>query len=179
MQRAGGDLLFGTMYRENVLDKAVCAVRDCFQDTFGYPVFAVNVTKTNLCFKRRQSDAKIKVFINDTGKMVKYIRSREENSQNHFKAFDFPFKVKYEDLTGFGYTDEESVWEASWDTWSRMLSTYVDNWTSEDAKILNDMMRPMRNTRNISYHEDVIQNYDEVFEALRQAGMGGYIRSRS
>ena len=184
LKRTRGDLLFGSMYRKNILDRVVCSIRDCFTfgRNLGYPVFAGNGSKTNLCFDRRKNGEKTKAYIDSTAKMVKRVKELEEKElqEAQLKAFDFPFQVTYEDLTEFEYTDEESVWEASLDAWTRMFSTYVvNNWTSEDAKILNDMMGPMRNTRNISYHEDVIQNYEEVFEALRRAGVGGYIRSRS
>lgn len=182
MQRTRGDLLFGYMYRKNILDKVVCSVKDCFSGSaFGYPVFAVNGSKANLCFNRRESGAaKTKAYIDSIESMVERIRHLEKVLQGKLKAFDFPFQVTYEDLTDFEYTDEDSVWSTSLNAWTRMLSTYVaNNWTSEDTKLLKDMMHPMRNTRNMSHHEDVIQNYQEVFEALRKAGMGGYIRSRS
>merc|ERR1712086_970810 len=169
------------MYRKNLLDRVVCSIRDCFPgcSACGYPVFAVNGSKANLCFKRRETGAKIKAHIGSIESMIKHIRHGEKQLQGKLKAFDFPFQVTYEDLTGLEYTDEDSVWDTSLNAWTRMFSTYVaNNWTSEDAKLLNDMMRPMRNTRNISHHEDLIQNNEEVFEALRKAGMGGYIRSR-
>ena len=170
------------MYRKNILDRVVCSVKDCFSGgvAVGYPVFAVNGSKANLCFNRRKTGAKTKAYNFSIESMVERIRHLEEQIQGKLKAFDFPFQVTYEDLTDFEYTDEDSVWSTSFNAWTRMLSTYVaNNWTSEDAKLLKDMMHPMRNTRNISHHEDVIQNYQEVFEALRKAGMGGYIRSRS
>jgi len=183
MHRTRGNLLFGYMYRKNLLDRVVCTVKDCFPGgaAFGYPVFAINGSKTDLCFNRRKTGrAKTKAYIFSIESMIESIRNLEKQTQKKLKAFDFPFQVTYEDLTEFEYMDEDSVWSTSLNAWTRMLSTYVaNNWTSEDAKLLKDMMHPMRNTRNMSHHEDVIQNYEEVFEALRKAGMGGYIRSRS
>jgi len=178
IKRAKGDLLYGIMKRWNILDKVVCKVRDCFGvEGIGYPVFAVNGTKTDLCFKRRTTHEKTKVYILDTRKMIKKIHNLELDINS--STAGFPVRVTYEDLTEFQNTDDENVWKVALDAWTRLMKVYVDSWTSEDDNILHHMMFSMRNTRNISYHEDVIQNYEEVFEALRKAGMGKYIRSRS
>ena len=60
---------FVQFYRSNYLDHALCEVRDCMVrgKPLGYPVFATNGTRTDLCFFRRKKINKhIKVLYKHT-----------------------------------------------------------------------------------------------------------------
>ena len=183
------DLLSAIMYRQNHLDRVICGVRDCFgvmKAVGGYPVFAVNGSKaTDVCFDRRNRKDRIRAYI-DPEKIVRAIRERERLLETNKKKLPGLPLVTYEDLTAFEYTDDESVWEASLKAWSTLVGAYIvdgnNNGTTssvdaDTAGIIEDVLSPMRNSRKINYHEDVIQNYDEIFEVMRTAGKGGYIRS--
>ena len=183
------DLLSAIMYRQNHLDRVICGVRDCFgvmKAVGGYPVFAVNGSKaTDVCFDRRNRKDRIRAYI-DPEKIVRAIRERERLLETNKKKLPGLPLVTYEDLTAFEYTDDESVWEASLKAWSTLVGAYIvdcnNNGTAssvdaDTAGVIKDVLSPMRNSRKINYHEDVIQNYDEIFEVMRTAGKGGYIRS--
>ena len=185
------DLLSAIMYRQNHLDRVICGVRDCFgvmKAVGGYPVFAVNGSKaTDVCFDRRNRKDRIRAYI-DPEKIVRAIRERERLLETNKKKLPGLPLVTYEDLTAFEYTGDESVWKASLNVWSTLVGAYIvdgnNNGTTssvdaDTAGVIEDVMSPMRNSRKINYHEDVIQNYDEIFEVMRTAGKGGYIRSSS
>merc|ERR1719444_448782 len=67
-------------YRENILDHAVCKVRDCFTDHYGIPVNGRG-QRSDLCFNRRAGDKaakEYKAFLNP-GKLVKMIEKTESD----------------------------------------------------------------------------------------------------
>ena len=179
VRQAGGRVLSAALSRQNHLDRVVCSIRDCFaslaKQVGGYPVFAVNGSESTACFDRRQKDVKTKAYIDPT-KIVDVIISLEDRMDHKKKSFP-GLTVSYEELVAFEYTDDEGVWENSFGAWSLLASVYIGNTTSFDAATLKDYLSPIRNSRNISYHKDVIQNYEEVFEAMRAAGKGEYIRA--
>ena len=173
------NILFGSMVRENVLDRMICRIHDCFIggkiDGLGYPVFSGNGSRAELCFDRRSyEDGITKVHINPT-KVVQFLHREEEGVVKIKKRPSLV--VTYEELMAFEYTADEGVWNASIDTWSALIDQYMGDSNSIDSGIIGNLFCPMRNSRKMGLHEDVIQNYDEVFEALRKAGMGKYIRS--
>merc|ERR1719163_1295151 len=65
--------------RENLLDHAVCKVRDCFSSTYGVPVDA-DGERSDLCFNRRTDekakDYKAKMI---PGKLVKMMQRTAED----------------------------------------------------------------------------------------------------
>ena len=85
--------------------------------------------------------------------------------------------VTYKELFGCVHTPDKSVWEASVAAWPALVNMYLRDGASINMGILVDVLCPVRNSRKISNHEDVIQNYDEVFGVMRKAGLGGYTRS--
>ena len=159
-------------------------VLDCFggvgNDVGGYPVFAKNGSRTDVCFKRRKvaEDDKTKAHVDPT-KLVSYLRYVERRFDEYQQWPSLGSSVTQEELTNFEYTEEEEVWNASLAAWSALVGTYLGNSTSVKTSILEDVLGPLRNSRSITYHEDKIQNYQKVFRAMREAAMSNYIRSRN
>ena len=59
---------YSGVYRQNVLDRCICEIRDCFNAAkdFGFPVFTANRTRIDLCFQRRHHpEIKIQARITD------------------------------------------------------------------------------------------------------------------
>lgn len=174
------NVLFGGVVRENVLDLLICHIRDCFgtgtPQPLGYPVFAANGSKADLCFGRRNAGegGRTKAYIHPqaSGGLVEYLHGRAR----HVKTFKAQFgPITSESLLAFEYTDDRRTFAASMAAWCLLAGRFVGS--SLDCGIVEDMFRPHISSRSISYHEDVIDNFEEVFETLRGAGLGGYIRS--
>ena len=84
----------------------------------------------------------------------------------------------YEELVAFEYTDSDEVFETSAKAWHALAGRFVAD-GDVDYGTIEDELGGMRNTRNQSYHEDVVENYEPFFRAVREAGFGRYIRTRS
>ena len=176
------NVLFGVMVRENPLDKMICNVRDCFEDgrPIGKPVVVSatgDVEDTDLCFSRRRSHIKTKAhfYENNFKTMIAKIRAIRRKIYASRKKYEM---ATYEELVAFEYTDSDEVFETSAKAWHALASRFVAD-GDVDYGTIEDELGGMRNTRNQSYHEDVVENYEPFFRAVREAGFGRYIRTRS
>eukprot|EP00957_Ditylum_brightwellii_P049076 3723665-Ditylum_brightwellii.AAC.1 len=80
----------------------------------------------------------------------------------------------YEELTAFQHTDNEAVFQKSMEAWNLLANQFVDG--AFDYNFIVEEFRRQRNTRELKYHKDAIQNYKPFFQELRKAGLGKYIR---
>jgi len=178
------DTKFTGIQRRNKLDRAICVVKDCFRNgTLGYPALAHDNTikKTNRCFDRRKSPNKdeLKVYFN-IHNLISYLRKTvkdEENDIEYTKEHVAPSAVQYyEDLYEFGYTNNETAFQNSIDTWEMLLKSFIP---FVDKDIISDVLLQMKNTRKLPLaHKDTIVNYDEVSKALHKSGsvFGNFLR---
>ena len=176
-------LLFGVMMRENPVDMRICAVNDCFKKgrAVGTPVFynktANSWDKSNGCFSRRfdthDKQAKKVYFYEDKfDEMIHTLEEFEIEKQRH------DIITMYEDLTAFEYTNNEEVFKSSMNAWHLLANRFVAD-SDVDYDIIEEELGQMRNTRVISYHKDIVANYEPFFHAIQNAGFGKYIRTRS
>ena len=162
--------LFGLAYRGNYLDRAICEARDCFGAKYGYPVFAENGTRTDLCFQRRKLDPSIKVkaYIHDIPNLIQKIHGLERHIRKGIQQLRFSEDVVQatEDLFAYEYTSDEKEFLKSHVAWMKFLS-----FTMFDIKkdTLTNIMRENQNSRKLKPHSDVIQNIEEVTLALQTA----------
>jgi len=161
---------FAHFYRSNLLDLAVCNVRDCFGpgSKIGYPVFATNGTRTSICFQRRSSKVKVKAHI-DTSILVKHLQRREgvlSKAINSLRPLTENGKsFTHEDLFAYEYTRDEDVFVQSRDVWINFLSFAIDI----DKATLTTLMRKYQGTLTVKPHSDVVENIDDVIVALKNA----------
>lgn len=176
------NFLYTSVLRKNKLDQFLCRVRDCFEPTYGYPVLAINGTKTNLCFKRRQSPSlEVKAHVH-VDKLQEYLhfrqksdyKHREENNGNTVQISDAQY---YEDLFAFTTSSDPDVFQASVKSWHKLLWRLL----KVDHNILINVLLPLKNTRKPpSAHVRLIHNFYEVKHALEKSepALDHYLRDR-
>merc|ERR1719232_1649532 len=167
--------LFGHMYRQNILDKAICATRDCFplsKRISSYPVAIKNGTyeQTDLCFSRREHpEIEVKANFSSISKLRKQMHGSIKKSKNFKKwanSYIAPSKSQaYEDLFAFEYTSNETVFESSVRAWDSFLKSM-----DLDIKIIAKTLRSMQNTRSApKSHDKLIHNFKELENIFRSS----------
>jgi hypothetical protein len=160
-------------YRENSLDKCVCLVRDCFNSNVGYPVFA-DGTKTDLCFQRRKSDAKIKAYFYSNKLVNNCIQKNMDHIQEEKKMSILSFVASEETLFEYEYSSDINAMKRSISAWSGILKPYLGDFYNEN--VVSNTLKETQNSRGISYHDDVIQNLEDVKKVLYAHNMGSLLR---
>jgi len=162
-------LKFKAIYyeRNNVLDRLVCNVRDCFSTTStSYPVLASSGKKTDLCFQRRYSNVTTKAFL-DTRTLAKQLRSLRFWMPKYMKKKAFGCKewpvFNFDTLYGYEYS--ESKFGTSVIAWQRLMKCF--GVTIEPA-VIDRILRPQMNSRLMKPHSDAIYNIEEVIQELRK-----------
>jgi len=171
-------VVFGHLYRENILDQKICTVIDCFDQQTGYPVND-NGNKSELCFKRRRHpDIKLKVHLNPWI-LVKEMKARKKKLNIHvqsFKQLIAPAESQTtEDMFAYEYTADENAFQQSLKAWASISRSMLDI----DENILENLMRKYQNTRTPpAPHSNIIENYDEVARVLKKVipPMDSYLR---
>lgn len=107
-------------------------------------------------------------------KMINSLRNLEKKKSSTEKSST----IAYEDLTAFEYTDDEEVFQRSIEAWSLLANHFVVD-SNVDYDTIESEIGKMRNTRTISYQEESVQNYESFFQAIRDAGLGKYIRTQT
>ena len=156
-------------YRSNALDRAVCAVRDCFtKGKLGYPVFANGTRTDDLCKKRRKLDVKVKAYFADTSLLVKRLQHEEQSlsEETEFlstltKSESFPA----EDMYAFEYTQDKDVFVQSRHAWIKFLSSAID----ADKTTVTGYLKKYQGLLTLKPHSDVIDNIDDLTIALKNA----------
>ena len=180
------NVLFGVMYRSNPVDYLICKVRDCFGDgpNVGMPV-AFNETANSWeeyggCMKRRKEDVKAKAHFYEEkfDVMIHILKNLESEIEDFEKEYESTYT--YEELTAFEYTDDEETFHKSMNAWHSLANRFVaDGNNLVDYDIIESELGGMRNTRNISYQEDSVHNFEAFFRAIRDAGLGKHIRTQT
>lgn len=169
-------------YRENSLDKAICAIRDCFQEDpdkrFGHQVYS-NGTKADLCFSRRNSTEPIMAMITNEKRFIKYVAQQDgQNERLISKQYSYFIKdiedaVSDEDLFSFQYTDSQDTFDRSIDRWMAFLKSFRLNINRDTVK---NTLRPHQNTRYAPLHSNVVYNMDTLRSALNGTLYENFLR---
>ena len=172
------DISFGHFYRENVLDLLLCRVRDCSRKNIGYPVFAANNSKTELCFQRRKHpEIELKVWLKpETLVDAMNIRIKgNKKTVEEYQQFLSPGTSQVnENIFAYEYTSDERVFRKSIDAWTNMLRSMVEI----DETIIEEVLLKSRDSRSpVKPHVEEIQNFDEVMIVLEKAGLNSYVRN--
>lgn len=160
---------FAYAYRSNIMDRAICVVRDCFQDeTFGHQVY-VNGTASNSCFSRRKSKEKVQAYISDVDALINFMLKKEIDDKTRLQRYSSyiapPAEIQtYEDLFQFEYTNSEQIFEQSVQSWCKLLG----NFANIDKDIVRETLRSYINyLPHLASHSELIHNYDDVREKLK------------
>ena len=158
------------VYRENTLRRCICMVKDdCFFPKYkdaGYPVFAQNGTKSNVCSHRRDiPNLHIQVMLTNVTHCV------VKNPSLELMELPIP-KISEEELFLFEYSDDEDVFMSCVKRWSNILEM---NWSPSgivvsEEKIIQ-ILRPHQNTRTFKPYHDEVYNYDEIKDDLLHMGL--------
>jgi hypothetical protein len=165
------------LQRENVIDREICKVRDCFDSTHGFQCNA-NGTRTTTCFGRR-SDEKQKYYAclsieSAIHKMTSEYRANDKYSEE-LGVF------KSNELLSFQYAGPENR-ATSIKSWVRLM-TFLGIETNETKieSIIDDMKKEgFWKDRVLTTHESVVYNYEEFAKAIvasRDKRLNVYLRN--
>ncbi len=168
---------FALMYRDNILDQAICAARDCF-GSVGKQVFE-NGTESSLCFSRRKHNGEKILAALDPIELIKYMEEKRDTNEERQTSMKPLYKNSietYESLFAFEYVDaheEYKVFEKSIDAWCNFLSNFID----VDRAIVESALIPFIDTHwKIEQHEKVIYNFQTIKEHLESTEFAHYLR---
>ena len=172
------DTKFAFTYRRNTLDRAICAVRDCFvaDIPIGHQVFP-NGTVSDLCFNRRFSHEKVMAKFDDVELLMSYMEGKDRSNEKRVEAFSTivapSTDVAYEDLFAFEYTNSVRVLESSVKEWCNLLRNFGD--IRED--VVKEVLIPYWNSMEMEKsHSSVIYNANEIKDALDASPFRDYYR---
>jgi len=163
--------------RRNLLDQAVCSVRDCFDAQMGHPVLRGETS--DLCIKRRQAKdswmkGQYKAFMN-VNTLIASMQVLEDNlnqTANDLHNLGYtPALLKTEDLLDFEWS-EDMMWSAV-PAWERLLKS----WGIEpDRRALVTYLRQNVGTREPPPpQEEAIQNFESVKEEIKNHARYGWM----
>ena len=158
-----GNVAYAGLYRENVLDRCICMLRDCFKEaeSFGTAVFGHNGTETDLCFQRRHHP--------EWNVQAKFTNAEEclEEDQNKvdvIRGQDFDSLASYE-LLRFEQSTSEEDFQSSVEAWMDFLRPLLQG--ALDREIVASVLEEGRGTRpETSSQESKVYNYVELKEEL-------------
>jgi hypothetical protein len=135
------------MRRFNILDRAICLARDCFQPHLGFPVNAETGAKTDSCFLRRtNASVRTAVWINVSA-LSKWLDTEARISAQLHMAYD------YDVLSAFEYKGTTS-WQAhalnsSARAWASMLGEWgvATDWERVRSFLIANPLHLSRNSR--------------------------------
>lgn len=158
---------FASVVRENLLDRAICIIKDCLYTDVGYPV--KDGVKTDLCFSRRENkNVIVKAYISDFPKFIQFLNKMYWDGVRNLKYVDemiAPARTEsFEDLFQFEYTDNEEVFQKSHSAWISLLLSMIEN---IDEGIVEKVLRQYQNSHKMPPpHSELIENFDEFVDAL-------------
>jgi hypothetical protein len=160
--KALGHVSYVGFYRENLLDRCICMIRDCFYEakSFGIAVFGKNGTDTDICINRRHDpewDVQAKVTnaescLEEDQKRVDLILDQDFDSFTDNKLFQFEKSMSDTDL------------QVSVDAWVNFLQPLLQG--ALDPDIVASVLREGRGTHKPSSQESKVYNYMELKEEL-------------
>ena len=154
---------YAGFYRENVLDRCICMLRDCFFEAkaFGTAVFGHNGTETDLCFRRRKHpewNVQAK-FTN-----VEQCLEEDQNQLDVVKGQDFHSFTDNE-LFRFQTSTGEDDFQSSVDAWMKFLRPLLKGELKRET--VASVLEEWRGTRpETSSQESKVYNYVELKEEL-------------
>jgi len=158
-----GASYFG-MYRQNVLDRCICEIRDCFYAAkdFGFPVFAANGTRTDLCFQRRHHpEIKIQARITDGHGCI----AAGEKLVQEVQRYSSNSSVITEHLFEFESSSDEDAFARSIEQWMAFLRPLLKQHLSR--RVIEQVLEEYRGSRlALISQESKVYNYNELKNEL-------------
>lgn len=170
------------VYRQNVLDKLICEVRDCFGlKGKGMPRDAATGDEMiDLCIDRRKSSVAVKaeLFIDRLGHHLKRYQARNEVDWEGLQTdWDGAERVSYEDLMAFqsgGMQESVKAWQAVFFAWGCDFTRARVEQMLRDTGLVDSRPAP-------ADHATTVYNWNEVRDYLCTAENGvfaSYIRDK-
>ena len=158
-----GGVTYAGVYRENILDRCTCMVRDCFYEVkdFGTSVFGVNGTQADLCFGRRQhpqvniqaSFTNVKGCLEEAELRVNFIRDQRFDSFTSDSLFLFESSIDDDDF------------DRSVNAWMEFLKPLLQDELERD--LVASVLAEGRGTRlDKTSQKSKVYNYWHVKKAL-------------
>jgi hypothetical protein len=161
--------IFYLVDRHNPLDKCVCFIRDCFSSGTGYPVFANNGSRTDLCFERRALKDVVTIKAQFKISAKQCMGDMERRAEKRVKKFGHLLpegcNVGYEDLFKYiSLTATEEDVEKSVQTWMGLMKPMLE---TLDERIVRDIITKDRNSKDyFGPHSKVIYNISKVEQEI-------------
>ena len=171
------------VYRANMLDQIVCAIRDCIDKadyggfSLGYAVYDDGERVTDagggMCFDRRASDSRTTRAHIDVSRLVQALDARaaaQSAEVAYLRSSGLAWRpgwvpsVAYEDLAAYEYDARDAVGR-SLDAWMRLLGPALGR--SPNRTIVRDYLLSTGGGRTRAPHALSIYNYEAVEAALR------------
>lgn len=161
-----GARFIGT-WRDNVIDKHCCMIKDCMGDqNWGYPVDEKG-NKSTMCFDRRKSDVKIKAHVNPYtlveelhNKMNEPEILREKMRIGGVKNMKV---LPLSSLSACMYSTDEKSFDTSVSAWSDLLHRLG---LKASQKTIRNVLSKNRGTKKLEPHSQSIYNYSEVSDII-------------
>ena len=168
---------FFSVFRENALDRCACMVRDCFwhirHNDNGYPVFAKNGTRTNLCIQRRyHPEIKTKAKFTDTG--AKRCIDYALRYQHKLKSLEYPYE-RTENLFEFETSLDDAALQRSVDAWIKLMRHVVGK--NLDRAIIEKELALKIGTYSMGIQREKIYDFWKVKKEVEDAGYGQFIHA--
>ena len=151
-------------YRENVLDRCICMIRDCFYEVepFGIAVFGQNGTETepDHCIERRQHpEWNVQAKFTNAEKCLE----EDQNRVDVIRGQDFDSFTGNE-LFRFEKSMSDNDFQVSVDAWMNFLQPLLQS--ALDLDIVASALEEGRGTHKPSSQERKVYNYMELKEEL-------------
>merc|ERR1712146_507713 len=165
-----------TVYRENLLDRALCMSMDCFNNV-ATTVFAKNGTKSDLCFQRRfntDPDDKVVLDVNTT-KLQEYLRYHTDLQRKEWKFNGhYTDAYKSEQLVLFETSESEQDFVTSYDSWISLLTSLgVQPNKRLVFEVLSDYRgKKSHKTKTASGNNTQLQGSSEIVSQETQGSVG-------
>ena len=155
---------YSGMYRQNVLDRCICEIKDCFYAAkdFGFPVFAANGTRTDLCFQRRHHpEIKIQASITDGHGCI----AAGEKLVQEVQRYSSNSSVITEHLFEFESSSDEDAFARSIEQWMAFLRPLLKQHLSR--RVIEQVLEEYRGSRlALISQESKVYNYNELKNEL-------------
>ena len=149
---------YAGVYRENLLDRCICMVRDCFSfaSEFGKPVFAQNGTETDLCFGRRSHrELEVQANFTDVKGCIK-----KDNKKLRFMKKQQISLVSSETLFRFEDSLRDEDYQISIDAWMKFLKPMLQD--SLERDLVASTLQDDRGARVAKSIQSKMYNYGEI-----------------
>ena len=160
------------VFRENAFDRCICQVRGCIvNETYGYPVFAANGTKANLCNPRKKEldGATIQAKLIDTKGCIQsnlqYFNQTKESALA---------STSFENLFEFQASTNDDGFQQSADTWIALLEPLLKDHLDKDLVLT--LLEQYRGTQPPKSQKKAVYNFEFVRQQLEGTGDARYLR---